>query len=74
VEPWTGLNTNLIEGSWFHFKGSLPKSGLHSQKTCYEGYLYQFTYQRLVRYQYPDADPLLVFLRLWGEALKVEAQ
>lgn len=70
VDPWTGANTNLIEGSWLHFKASLPKSGLHSVQKCYTGYLYQFTYQRLVRYQYPDSDPLLVFLRLWGEALK----
>lgn len=73
VEPWTGLNTNLIEGSWFHFKASLPKAGLHSQTDCYGSYLYQFTYQRLTRYQYPDADPLLVFLRLWGETVKVSA-
>ena len=68
--PWTGVNTNLIEGSWFHFKDSLPKSGLHSHKKCYAGYLYQFAYQRLVRYQYPKADKFLVFLRLWGEVMK----
>lgn len=74
VEPFTGLNTNLIEGTWSHFKASLPRFGLHSDKGCYEGYLYQFAYQSLVRYQYPTADPFLVFLRLWGEAVKVNAE
>ena len=67
VDPWTGVNINLVEGNWFHFKASIPKSGVHSRKTVYASYLSEYAYRRLVRYQYPDADPFLVFLRLWGE-------
>lgn len=70
VEPFTGLNTNLIEGTWAHFKASLPQFGLHSEDGCYESYLYQFAYQHLVRDRYPNDDSLLVFLRLWGEVVK----
>lgn len=69
VCAYTGININLIEGTWPHFKRSLPSGGLHSDKTCYAGYLYQFAYQRLVGYQYPGADPFLVFLRHWGELI-----
>lgn len=74
VDPWTGLNINLIEGNWLHFKRSLPGGGLHSRKECYDGYLCEHAFRRLVRDRYPNADPFLVFLRLWGEANAIALQ
>jgi transposase-like protein len=74
VDPYTGVNTNLIEGTWPHAKNIFPRGGIGSKKETHAGYLNQYAYERMVNYKYAKADPFLVFLRLWGEVVKISAE
>jgi transposase-like protein len=66
VDPWTGVHTNLIEGSWMHTKKSFPGHSMPATDRAYAEYLYHFAYRRLVGSKFGDEDPFLVFLKLWG--------
>jgi len=66
VDPWTGVHTNLIEGSWMHTKKSFPGHSMPATDRAYAEYLYHFAYRRLVKSKFGNEDPFLVFLKLWG--------